>query len=201
MKEFSVKRKMKAFHCLKNYDSFKLFFLVLVILLYDLTLVDKKDRDNKTNLTPRQQLNAIFKATLPLYEKRDEIFNNIIQKLRKRQIVRYKFDELSMVRKQYISKYFYEEVMPLLSAQIIDPHQPFPHLINKSLYIYSMLDVPDNIDDEKSTQNLIMGLISVPSTLPRYIMFPGTNEFILLEDLILNQYSQIIGLYIKRLLQ
>ena len=171
------------------------FYMVRCGSLYDLTLVDKKDRDNKTNLTPRQQLNAIFKATLTMYEKRDEIFNNIIQKLRKRQIVRYKFDELSMVRKQYISKYFYEEVMPLLSAQIIDPHQPFPHLINKSLYIYSMLDVPDNIDDEKSTQNLIMGLIPVPSTLPRYIMFPGTNEFILLEDLILAFTESVFSNY------
>ena len=171
------------------------FYMVRCGSLYDLTLVDKKDRDNKTNLSPRQQLNAIFKATLPLYEKRDEIFNNIIQKLRKRQIVRYKFDELSMVRKQYISKYFYEEVMPLLSAQIIDPHQPFPHLINKSLYVYSMLDVPDNIDDEKSTQNLIMGLIPVPSTLPRYIMFPGTNEFILLEDLILAFTESVFSNY------
>ncbi|WP_296888627.1 RNA degradosome polyphosphate kinase [uncultured Methanobrevibacter sp.] len=171
------------------------FYMVRCGSLYDLTLVDKKDRDNKTNLTPRQQLNAIFKATLPLYEKRDEIFNNIIQKLRKRQIVRYKFDELSMVRKQYISKYFYEEVMPLLSAQIIDPHQPFPHLINKSLYIYSMLEVPENIDDEKSTQNLIMGLIPVPSTLPRYIMFPGTNEFILLEDLILAFTESVFSNY------
>ena len=161
------------------------FYMVRCGSLYDLTLVDKKDRDNKTSLTPRQQLHAIFKATLPLYAKRDKIFDNIIQKLRKRQIVRYKFDELNMVRKQYISKYFYDEVMPLLSPQIIDPHQPFPHLINKSLYVYSILESPNNIDDEKSKKDLIMGLIPVPSTLPRYIMFPGTNEFILLEDLIL----------------
>ena len=134
-------------------------------------------------------------ATLPLYAKRDKIFDNIIQKLRKRQIVRYKFDELNMVRKQYISKYFYEEVMPLLSAQIIDPHQPFPHLINKSLYIYSMLESPDDSHDEKSKKNLIMGLIPVPSTLPRYIMFPGTNEFILLEDLILAFTESVFSNY------
>ncbi|WP_407432538.1 RNA degradosome polyphosphate kinase [Methanobrevibacter sp.] len=171
------------------------FYMVRCGSLYDLTLVDKKDRDNKTGLTPRQQLHAIFKATLPLYAKRDKIFDNIIQKLRKRQIVRYKFDELNMVRKQYISKYFYEEVMPLLSAQIIDPHQPFPHLINKSLYIYSMLESPNDSHDEKSKKNLIMGLIPVPSTLPRYIMFPGTNEFILLEDLILAFTESVFSNY------
>ena len=162
------------------------FYMVRCGSLYDLTLVNKKKKDNKTGLTPRQQLNAIFKATRPLYEKRDEIYNKITQKLSKYNIARYKFDELNMVRKQYISKYFYDEVMPLLSAQIIDQHQPFPHLINKSLYIYSMLEIPeDNDDGENSKMNLFMGLIPVPSTLPRYIMFPGTNEFILLEDLIL----------------
>ena len=108
------------------------FYMVRCGSLYDLTLVDKKDRDNKTGLSPQQQLNAIFKATLPLYSKRDEIFDKVTQKLSKRNIVGYKFDELNMVRKQYVSKYFYEEIMPLLSAQIIDQHQPFPHLINKS---------------------------------------------------------------------
>ena len=170
------------------------FYMVRCGSLYDLTLVDKKDRDNKTGLSPQQQLNAIFKATLPLYSKRDEIFDKVTQKLSKRNIVGYKFDELNMVRKQYVSKYFYEEIMPLLSAQIIDQHQPFPHLINKSLYIYSMLENPENIDDKKSKKNL-MGLIPVPSTLPRYIMFPGTNEFILLEDLILAFTESIFSNY------
>lgn len=123
------------------------FYMVRCGSLYDLTLVNKKKKDNKTGLTPRQQLNAIFEATRPLYEKRDKIYNKITQKLSKHNIARYKFDELNMVRKQYISKYFYDEVMPLLSAQIIDQHQPFPHLINKSLYIYSMLEIPEDNDD------------------------------------------------------
>lgn len=170
------------------------FYMVRCGSLYDLTLVDKKDRDNKTGLSPRQQLNAIFEATPALYAKRDEIFDNIAQELRKRNLVRYKFDELSMVRKQYASKYFYEEVMPLLSAQVIDPHQPFPHLINKSLYIYSILEIPNN-DEKKSKKDFIMGLIPVPSVLPRYIMFPGTNEFILLEDLILAFTDSVFSNY------
>ena len=172
------------------------FYMVRCGSLYDLTLVNKKKKDNKTGLTPRQQLNAIFEATRPLYEKRDEIYNKITQKLSKYNIARYKFEELNMVRKQYISKYFYDEVMPLLSAQIIDQHQPFPHLINKSLYIYSMLEIPeDNDDGENSKMNLFMGLIPVPSTLPRYIMFPGTNEFILLEDLILAFTESVFSNY------
>lgn len=170
------------------------FYMVRCGSIYDLTLVDKKDIDNKTGLTPREQLNAIFEATPELYAKRDEIFDKITQQLRKRNIViRYKFDELNRVKKQYISQYFYETIMPLLSAQIIDPHQPFPHLTNKKLYVYSMLETLN--DDENDKKNYFMGLIPVPSTLPRYIMFPGTNEFILLEDLILAFTESIFSNY------
>ena len=169
------------------------FFMVRCGSLYDLTLINKKHIDKKSGLTPHQQLNAIFEATPALYQERDDIYDQIIEQLNKRNITRYKFEDLSLVRKEYISKYFYEEVMPLLSAQIIDPHQPFPHLTNKKLYIYSILENP-NDDDEKS-KDTIMGLIPVPAKLPRYTMFPGTNEFILLEDLILAFTESIFSNY------
>ena len=94
------------------------FYMVRCGSLYDLTLVNKKDIDSKTGLTPQQQLNAIFKATSPLYTKRDEIFEKINKKLRKHyNIINYKFDELNMVRKEYATKYFYDNVLPILSPQ------------------------------------------------------------------------------------
>ncbi|WP_461461706.1 RNA degradosome polyphosphate kinase [Methanobrevibacter sp.] len=162
------------------------FYMVRCGSLYDLTLVNKKDIDNKTGFTPHQQLNAIFEATVPLYKKRDEIYDKICKKLSKYHITGYKFGDLSSVRKKYLSQYFYEKVMPLLSAQIIDTHHPFPHLTNKKLYIYSILKTPEENEDEvQSKKNVIMGLIPVPATLPRYVKFPETNEFILIEDLIL----------------
>ena len=67
-------------------------------------------------------------------------------------------------------------------------------IANKSLYIYSILETPNN-DDKKSKKNFIMGLIPIPSILPRYIMFPGTNEFILLEDLILAFTESVFSNY------
>ncbi len=172
------------------------FYMVRCGSLYDLTLVNKKDIDNKTGFTPHQQLNAIFEATVPLYKKRDEIYDKVCKKLSKYHITGYKFDDLSSVRKKYLSQYFYEKVMPLLSAQIIDTHHPFPHLTNKKLYIYSILKTPEENDDEvQSKKNVIMGLIPVPATLPRYVKFPETNEFILLEDLILAFTESVFSNY------
>lgn len=172
------------------------FYMVRCGSLYDLTLVNKKDIDNKTGFTPHQQLNAIFEATVPLYKKRDEIYDMVSKKLSKYHITGYKFGDLNSVRKKYLSKYFYENVMPLLSAQIIDTHHPFLHLTNKKLYIYSILETPEEKDDgEQSKKNVIMGLIPVPATLPRYVKFPETNEFILLEDLILAFTESVFSNY------
>ncbi len=176
----------------KNLDE---FYMVRCGSLYDLTLVDKKDRDNKTGMSPRQQLDAIFDTTPALYKKRDEIYEKIYQKLRKFRIVRYKCDELNSVRKKYVSQYFYENVMPLLSAQIIDSHHPFPYLANKKLYVYSILENPENSEDVQSKKNVIIGLIPLPPTLPRYIKFPGTNEFILMEDVLLAFTESVFSSY------
>ena len=170
------------------------FYMVRCGSLYDLTLVDKKDKDNKTGLTPRQQLNAILEATTPLYEKRDKIYDDLGQKLCKHRVIRRKFEGLNTVGKEYVSKYFYENVMPLLSAQIIDTHHPFPHLTNKKLYVYSILENPDN-DEHDESSNVIMGLIPIPTTLPRYVKFPETNEFILMEDLILAFTETVFSSY------
>ena len=171
------------------------FFMIRCGSLYDLTLINKKDRDNKTRLTPRQQLDAIFEATPALYKKRDEISAGVNRQLRKHRIIRYKFDELNSVTKKYVTQYFYEKVSPLLSAQIIDSHHPFPYLSNKQLYVYSILENPDNGVDKKSKKNVIMGLIPIPPTLPRYIKFPGTNGFILMEDLLLAFTESVFSNY------
>ena len=49
--------------------------------------------------------------------------------------------------------------------------------------------------EEESEKDFIMGLIPVPSTIPRYLMFPGTNEFILMEDVILAFTDSIFSNY------
>ena len=115
------------------------FYMVRCGSLFDLTLIDEDDWDNKTGWSPQEQLDAIFKATKPLYEERDLIFDEIAKDLRKYGIVKHNFNELNSKFRQYATQYFYENVAPLLSPQIIDSYHPFPHMANKKLYIYTLL--------------------------------------------------------------
>lgn len=112
------------------------FYMIRCGSLFDLTLIDEDDWDNKTGWSPQEQLDAIFKATKPLYEERDLIFDGIAKDLRKYGIVKHNFNELNSKFRQYATQYFYENVAPLLSPQIIDSYHPFPHMANKKLYVY-----------------------------------------------------------------
>ena len=71
------------------------FYMVRCGSLFDLTLIDEDDWDNKTGWSPQEQLDAIFKATKPLYEERDLIFDEIAKDLRKYGIVKHNFNELN----------------------------------------------------------------------------------------------------------
>ena len=46
--------------------------------------------------------------------------------------------------KKGLKKYFKEEVMPVLSPQIVDANHPFPHLLSKELYVVANLKQGDN---------------------------------------------------------
>ena len=131
--------------------------------LFDLTLIDEDDWDNKTGWSPQEQLDAIFKATKPLYEERDLIFDEIAKDLRKYGIVKHNFNELNSKFRQYATQYFYENVAPLLSPQIIDSYHPFPHMANKKLYVYCILE--REVSKKKNSKEYI-GLIPIPYSLP-----------------------------------
>ena len=115
------------------------FFMVRVGSLLSLEAMDAKKVDNKSLMTAREQLNAIFDTVRELYGQRDRVFAYLRRKLLEKGIGHANIHELS--KKQYacLEDMFQERILPVLSPQIIDKHHPFPHLDNKKLYISAVL--------------------------------------------------------------
>ena len=59
------------------------FFMVRVGSLYDQMLLDKNQRENKTNMTSAEQLDAIFKKVRELEPVKDKAYSNILKELKK----------------------------------------------------------------------------------------------------------------------
>ena len=57
------------------------FFMIRVGSLYDMAAVDGKKIDSRSGMTPRQQLEAIYRAVAPLYKERDKTYADIKKQL------------------------------------------------------------------------------------------------------------------------
>ncbi|SCZ81997.1 polyphosphate kinase 1 [Acidaminobacter hydrogenoformans] len=163
------------------------FFMIRVGSLLDLSMLQKTMIDNKSGMTPGEQLKAIYKAVKPLYALRDKTLQNVELFLGQFEVERIKVADLTGKDKKVIQNYFKTQVMPVLSPQVISPHHPFPHLENKALTIAVMLKSKD------ATQ---YGLIPVPRTMPRVVYLPGKQlRYILMEDLILHYAPEVFEMY------
>ena len=75
-------KNVELFERLKFFSIFDTnleeFFMVRVGSLEDLTRLKKKAVDNKSNMTPEDQLAAIMKECKRLYQKKDSVYTRII---------------------------------------------------------------------------------------------------------------------------
>lgn len=182
------------------------FFMVRVGSLTDLSLVNKELRDNKTQMTPDEQLRAIYDRCHELYPEQERIYNQIQEKLAERGIRQLKEDELNKEQAAYLSEYLKAQVVPYLSPQIINSRHPFPHLENGSLYVLLRLDeenAPTKTkgSDKKKEKNLgaedaTFGLVPLPRQAKRVIPLPGEGtQFILLENALKTIVSDVFSMY------
>lgn len=153
------------------------FFMVRAGSILDMSLVDNKQIDSKSGMSPSEQLEAICKEAERLYKMRDNISRNLGKTLREVQIEPLTFKNLNKKQNKFITTYFEKELAPLLAPQIIDVHHPFPFLINKEQYIFFRI-----LEDGKTRY----GIVPIPSYLPRIIYLnEEKTQFILAENVIL----------------
>ena len=164
------------------------FFMVRVGSLFDLAQITPNDKDNKTGDSPTEQLKKIFAAVPSLISKRDKVYKEVCRILEEYGILDLTEDKLTENELKVVNTYFEELINPVLSPQIIDPHHPFPHLKNKTLYIASVLQ---NKKDKVS-----LGIIPVPESLPPFLTLSERPlRFIRTENIILNRCQQVFGIY------
>lgn len=164
------------------------FFMVRVGSLYDQMLVDKNLKENKTNLTAKQQLDKIFQTVRELEPSRDLTYKKIMKELEEKNGLKHvTFKTATPDELKYLDRYFHHEVRPLVSPLIIDKRHPFPFLNNKQIYIAVHLD---------SKSGVKIGILPTISVLKRVIRLGGNGKrFILLEDILLHYADEIFENY------
>ena len=159
------------------------FFMIRVGSLFDFSHVNPDNIDGKSGMKPQEQLDAIYRAVVPLYEKRERCFFDIANQLRVHGIQYLTYKDLLQDEIKYVKQYFKQSVAPILSPQIVDSHHPFPHLQNKVMHVVARL---------KYKGKETFGCVPIPAALPEVVYLPGSGVRFIPIGEIIQEYMELL---------
>ncbi|MGN0619323.1 MAG: polyphosphate kinase 1 [Ruminiclostridium sp.] len=156
------------------------FFMVRIGSLHDQKLLDKEARENKTHMTPGEQIDAALSRIKDLCARRDTAYKALLGKLTEQGITLVDFHSISPESEKYLENMFRRDFMPLLSTFVVGKKQSFPFLKNKEIYAVAVLST--------KTEKEKIGIVPCGGgVFPRLISIPErTGCFMLAEELILH---------------
>jgi polyphosphate kinase len=161
------------------------FFQVRVVSLGDKVAAGVQT-PSVDGIRPRQQLAAIRERVLSLVERQDRLMlDDIMPELAKSDIAIVRFSELAPDEQESLTKYFDENVYPVLTPLAVDPGHPFPMISNLSLNI--AVTVRDEFSSEERSAR-----VKVPNSLPRFLQ-AGPTTWCMLEDLIMANLGRLFS--------
>jgi polyphosphate kinase len=190
------------------------FFMVRVGSLTDLSLLKNEVLDSKTLMTPKEQLDAIYKRCHELYPLQEAVYHDVRNQLADHGVKELDIRDLNADQLDYLRDYLDMNVVPFLSPQIINSRHPFPHLENGALYVVVRLD--DEKRDkstmtkaerkaakaerkklrELGADGVTLGLIPMPRQAKQVITLPGDGlQFVRLENAVEMIAPEIFSMY------
>ena len=146
----------------------------------DQLLVSKDIRDNKTKMTPKEQISAILSQVAKLNRRKDSVYSDLMEQIEEYGIKLVNFRKIDKKGTEYLERYFDSEIAPLISPTVVGKRQPFPFLRNREIYAVVVL--------QRKNGKEKLGLIPCGgSVFPRLIEVPGQDgTYMLSEELILH---------------
>lgn len=164
------------------------FYSVRVGALWDQQLLSKSKKDDKTQMTAEEQIEQIICLNRELKTKKEKIYKELIGEIKKEGIEVVDFKSLQRKDVDYLRDYFLNNIMPLLSPQVIARKNPFPFLKDKEIYAVVVLESKGN---EK------IGIVPCNSDKFRRVLHlpSNNNKLVLTEEIILHYIPQIFERY------
>ena len=155
------------------------FFMVRVGSLHDQMLFSETKRESKTNMTAGEQLSHIFKAARDLTRKKDHTYRHLMDELKEYGVELLNFSDIEYDDAVYLENYFKEQIMPILSPQVVGKKPPFPFIKTNEIYAVALLGSKSNekVGLVPCSNGILKRLISIPSE---------RNKYMLVEELILH---------------
>lgn len=150
-----------------------------------------------SGLSPRQQMRAISEQAHKLQDEHAHyVVDHILPDLAKENIKLLGWDKLTISEQERLSRYFRQQIFPVLTPLAVDPAHPFPYISGNSLNLaiivenpasgkshFARVKIPDNInrlvpvDDmtEDDSDEVRYGFITMENLIIAHLetLFPG----------------------------
>ena len=114
-------------------------------------------------LSPRQQLRAISETAHRLQDEHAHYtIDTILPELEKERIVLLTWDKLTSSEQERLSRYYRQQVFPVLTPLAVDPAHPFPYISGGSI---NLAVIVENTASGKSH----FARVKIPGNLPRLV--------------------------------
>ncbi|NOS88192.1 MAG: polyphosphate kinase 1 [Methylococcaceae bacterium] len=175
------------------------FFEVRVASVLEMAAIDPK-AIGPDGLTPKEQLEQISINAHKLVEEQYQVLNEIlIPKLAAENIRFIRRTEWTDAQLKWLSDYFNDELLPILTPVGLDSAHPFPRILNKSLNFIISLTGKDAFG-----RNSGRAILQAPRALPRVVQLPaeetasGPADFVFLSSIIHAFVSELFnGMTVK----
>jgi len=168
------------------------FFMVRVGSLVDQGQLSPDIRENKTNMTPGEQLGEVLRTVRRLNDRRDFIYAKLLGRVEEAGVRLVDFRKINRQESEKLERYFDCEIAPLISPSIVGRRQPFPFLRNKEIYAAVVL--------ERKNGKRKLGIIPCNAgVFPRLIEVSAKDKtYMLAEELILHFIPKVFAGYTVR---
>ena len=114
-------------------------------------------------LSPRQQLRAISETAHHLQDEHAHYaIDTILPELEKERIVLLTWDKLTSSEQERLSRYYRQQVFPVLTPLAVDPAHPFPYISGGSINLAVIVENP-------ASGKSHFARVKIPGNLPRLV--------------------------------
>lgn len=114
-------------------------------------------------LSPRQQLRAISETAHRLQDEHAHYtIDTILPELEKERIVLLTWDKLTSSEQERLSRYYRQQVFPVLTPLAVDPTHPFPYISGGSINLAVIVENP-------ASGKSHFARVKIPGNLPRLV--------------------------------
>ncbi|GAA4035378.1 RNA degradosome polyphosphate kinase [Parerythrobacter jejuensis] len=139
------------------------------------------DTPSDDGRSPKEQLAAIVERLEDITSRQQSTWRELRRELAEAGIHVAAEERINAEAYQWLKQHFYDEIMPLLTPQALDPAHPFPFVTNEG---FGLLFTVRRGEEE------LVEMVLIPPALPRFLRVPGEEALYISIESLVTRFAQ-----------